>query len=330
LLDRRQLLLAAPALFSAPLLRAQNTRPAPQAPRRIAFLSPSTREFGRPLLDAFRAALKDLGYVEGRDLTIEIRWSEGQTERLPALARELVALKPEVLLTATSLGAAAIKQATSSVPVVFVATGDPVGHGFVASLARPGGNMTGIAYRREFYGKLADLVRESLPEARRIAVLDLESYPSRDRDSAERFFRSVFPTPPFEMRIFRINRAEEIETSFKRIRESKADLVWAMVHGMLVSNAGKIGALALQARLPVVGARRVFAEAGLLSYDNDVREEYRRAAVYVDKILKGAKPADLAVEQLDRFQLVINLRTARALGIKIPQSVLLQATEVIE
>ncbi len=324
---RRQLLLAAGGLGLAPLLWAQS----PGALRRIGFLSPGTRELSQPNLDVFRAELTRLGYTVGRDLAIDIRWSDGITERLPALARELLALNPAVIVTATQVGVEALKAVTSTVPVVFIAVTNPDKNGFVASLARPGGNMTGTAARVVgFNFKLAEFLREVLPAAKRIALLDLEGYPSQERNRA--FFEKMFPKLGFELAaVVPVKSAEDFGRAFAQIQAHKAEVMWAVPHALLAAHARKLSELAQQARIPLVGPRRAFAEGGgLLSYDNDVREDYRRAAAFVDRILKGAKPAHLPVEQLDRFQLVLNLRAANALGIRIPQAVRARADEVIE
>lgn len=328
-MKRRTLLIAWGAWASLDATRAWAQ--VAKAPRRIAFLSPGTRELSEPNLDVFRSALKGLGYVEGRDLVIEVRWSDGITERLPALARELLALDPAVVVTATQVGAAALKAATSTVPVVFISVGNPDAQGFVASIARPGGNMTGTAFRAAgFNTKLAEALRETLPAVRRIAMLDLKNYPSREANQA--FLEKMFSKLGFELAaVVPVSSAEDFARAYARIKEHRAEAVWAVPHALLVAHARKLSELALQARLPLVGPRRAFTDGGaLLSYDNDVREDYRRAASYVDRILKGAKPADLPVEQQDRFQLVVNLRAAKALGIRIPQSVRARADEVIE
>lgn len=326
---RRALLLASGAC--AALAAARAWAQAARAPRRIAFLLPGTRELGHANLEAFKSALTGLGYVEGRDLVIDVRWSDGISERLPGLARELLALDPAVVVTATQVGAAALKAATITVPVVFISVGNPDTQAFVASLARPGGNMTGTAFRAGgFNSKLAEVLRETLPAAKRIALLDIENYPSREVNRA--FFEKMLPKLGFELTaVVPVGSAADFAQAFAEIRKRRAQVVWAVPHALLAANAAKLSELALQLRIPLVGPRRAFAdEGGLLSYDNDVREDYRRAAAFVDRILKGAKPADLPVEQLDRFQLVLNLRTAKALGIRIPQSVRTRADEVIE
>jgi len=301
-----------------------------QALRRIAFLLPSTREFSKPQLDAFTARLKELGYAEGRDIAIEKRWADGSIERLPALARELLALKPEVILAPTSAVAAAFKKETSTVPVVFIAVANPDGLGFVASLARPGGNMTGLAFRgQSMTAKLIEMVRETLPAARRIALLDIEGNPNADKFRS--FYLEGFAALGFEVDFVAVKQAEEFERAFARITTRKAEVLYVTPYPLFVSHARKLGELSMQARLPMVGPRRAFTDAGgLLSYDNDLKEDYRGAAVFVHKILNGARPADLPVEQPDRFHLAVNMRSAKALGIKIPQSVLLRADEVIE
>jgi len=326
-MTRRRLLLGAGGFVLAPLLWAQS----PSASRRIGFLSPGTRELSQPNLDVFRSKLMKLGHTVGRDLTIDIRWSDGITERLPALARELLALNPAVIVTATQVGVEALKAATSTVPIVFIAVSNPDTNGFVASLARPGGNMTGTASRVVgFSFKLAEVLREILPAAKRIALLDLEGYPSQDRNRA--FFEKMLPKLGFDLAVVvPVKGTEDFGRAYAKIKAHQADVVWAVPHTLLVAHARKLSELAQQARMPLVGPRRAFAEGGgLLSYDNDVREDYRRAAVFVDRILKGAKPGDLPVEQLDRFQLVLNLRAANALGIRIPQAVRARADEVIE
>lgn len=328
-MDRRRLLLAASALLSALPLRALQA--AQGAPKRIGFLSPGTRDLSQPNMDEFRAALKKLGYAEGRELVIDIRWSEGITERLPELARELLTLNPAVLVTVTQVGAEALKAATSTVPVVFIAASNPDKAGFVASLARPGGNMTGTAFRAGgFNNKLAEVMREVLPTAKRLAVLDLESYAGRE--SNQDFFQRMLPKVGFELAgIVRVSSPDELARAFGQIKAHKAEVAWAVPHALFVAHATTLSRLALQARVALVGPRRALAEGGaLLSYDNDVREDYRRAATFVDRILKGAKPGDLPVEQPDRFQLVLNLRTAKALRIAIPPAVRARADEVLE
>lgn len=326
---RRALLLASGAWAGLYFTRAR-AQPA-KAPRRIAFLSPGTRESSAPYIEVFRSSLKRLGYVEGRDLTIDVRWSDGITERLPELARELLALNPAIVVTATQVGAQTLRAATGTVPVVFIAVSNPDTQGFVASLARPGGNMTGTAFRAGgFNFKLAEVLRETLPPAKRIALLDIESYAGREANQA--FFEKMFPKLGFELAgVARVGGPEDFARAFGQIKAHRADAVWAVPHALLTAHARKLSELALLERLPLVGPRRVFADGGaLLSYDNDLREDYRRAAAFVDRILKGAKPADLPVEQPDRFQLVVNLRAAKALGIRIPQSVRARADEVIE
>ena len=327
-MNRRDLLIVsgAAAIVAAANVRAQ---PAVQ-PRRIAFLSPSTEKFGRPLIDAFIARLRELGYAEGRDYVIDMRWAEGRFDRFAPLAGELLALRPAVILASTGPAASAFKKLTATLPIIFISSVDPIAEGLVDSLARPGRNMTGTTYRGfAMVDKTGEMIREILPGARRIAMLDQGDDPALQ--NARAFYRKSFSANGFEVEFFPVKLPEEIDAAFARIVSAKPAAFFASARPFFVSQARRICDLALKARLPVVGARRAFADAGgLLSYDNDLRDDYRRAAVFVDKIFRGAKPADLPVEQPDVYEMVVNLRTAKALGLKIPQSVLVRATEVIE
>ena len=327
-MKRRELILASGAwgALSAARVRAQPAK----SPRRIAYLGLSTEKFAGPMVEVFVLRLKELGYVEGRDIVIDKRWSEGRIDSLPVLARELIALKPEVIIAPSTLGAATFRQATSTLPVVFLAVNDPVAQGFAASFARPGGNMTGTSFRgAAMTEKLIEMIRECLPAVRRIAVLDREDDPTIEKSRA--FLRTAFSARGFEPVFFAVRQAGDFERTFSRFAESRVEAIFVSPAPFFASNALKLGELALRARLPMAGIRRAFVEAGgLLSYDNDLREDYRRAAGFVDRIFKGAKPADLPVEQPDRFELVINLRTAKSLGVRIPQPLLLRADEVIE
>ena len=325
-MKRRELVLASAAwaALAAAGAHAQSAKP----PRRIAFLSPSTEKFGRPLIEVFLARLKELGYVEGRDFVIDMRWAEGRSDRFAPLARELVGLNPAVIFASTSPAAAAAKQAAGTLPIVFISVVDPVAAGFVDSFARPGRNMTGMTYRAwAMVDKSLEMLREILPSARRVAMPEQADISEVVLD----LFRKRFAAHGLEVEFFPVGQAAEIEEVFTRIARSKPAAVYAGARPFFVSHARQIADLSLKARLPLIATRRPFVDAGgLLTYDNNLKDEYRRAAGYVDKILKGAKPADLPVEEPDLFEMVINLRTAKALGIKIPQSVLLRATEVIE
>ena len=327
-MKRRELVfgLGALAVLRASPVPAQ----APTAPRRIAFLSPSTEKFGRPLIEAFMAKLKELGYAEGRDYVIDMRWAEGRFDRFAPLAHELLSLRPTVILASTAPSAAAFRQLTRTLPIVFISSIDPIAEGFVESLARPGRNMTGTTYRgAAMVDKALEMLREILPAARKVAMLVQGDAPKLQ--SVRDFYLKSFAANGFEVEFFPVRQPEDLEEAFARIARANPTAFFAAANPFFVSHARKICDLALKTRLPVVGTRRAFPDAGgLLSYDNDLRDDYRRAAVFVDKIFKGAKPADLPVEQPDVYEIVINLRTAKALGLKIPQSVLLRATEVIE
>lgn len=324
-MKRRELVFAWAAwtALAAGRAHAQSGKP----PRRIAFLSPSTEKFGKPLIDAFAARLKELGYVEGRDIVIDKRWAEGRFEAFAPLARELVAMQPAVIVASTNHSTAAFRQLTGTLPIVFISAVDPVEEGFVDSLGRPGRNMTGTTYRGwAMVDKALEMLREILPSASRVALLE-----QADAATPRDLVRKRFAAQGLEVEFFPVGQAGEIEEVFARIVRSKPAAVFAGARPFFVSHASRIADLALKARLPLFGTRRPFVDAGgLLTYDNNLKDEYRRAAVYVHKIFKGAKPADLPVEEPDLFEMVLNLRTAKALGIKIPQSVLLRATEVIE
>lgn len=327
-MNRRALPLSTGAWIALPAARAwaQSSK----APRRIGFLEPSTPDFSKPFLEVFTARLKELGHVDGRDIVIERRVAHGDAERLPALARELVALNPEVIVTAAVAATAALKTATSTVPVVFVSVASPDQRGFVASLARPGGNMTGTSFRlAEMSAKLVQVVRETLPAARRMAVLELGTDPLSDKSRAT--IRARFATQRFETDFIAVKRIEDFKRAYEEIARRNSDVLFVLSYPLFVSQAQTLAELAIKARLPMVGPREAFTDAGgRLSYDNDLKEDFRRAAGYVDRILKGAKPADLPVEQPDRYTLVVNLRTAQALGIKVPKLVMLRADRVIE
>ena len=322
-MNRRRLILAAGAFAATPLLRAQ-------APRRIAWIGMSNRENGQPYVDAFTAKMAELGFAGGRDYTIEFRYAEGRVDRLPALVGELLALKPDLAIASTSPVAAAFKQQTSTVPVVFVTVVEPDVQGFVASLARPGGNMTGVAFRGEaMEAKLREMIRETLPAARRVAALTIEGDRALDRFLAGA--RARFKASGFEVEFFTVRDAKDFDQAFAKLSARKTDVIYMPTAAFFVSQAPRLGELALRAKLPMVGSRRAFAAAGgLFSYDNDLKDDFRGAATFAARIFKGARPSDLPVEHPDRFHLAVNLRTAKALGIKIPQSVLLRADEVIE
>ncbi len=283
-------------------------------------------------LDALRDGLRSAGWVEGRNLQIEYRAAGGQTDRLPALAQELVDLKPDLIVASSPQPSRAAKNATSTIPIVFIAVADPVRVGLVESLARPGGNVTGVAtlVPGGFMGKSLEILKQAVPKATRIAALV---------NPTNEVARALFPLEAplaarqlgVQLQVLEVRTPDEIERAIDTAVREKADALLVVGDPMFHNPAQRIPDLAARAKLPAMYlVRDLVTAGGLMSYGPDFIELYRRCAVYVDKILKGAKPADLAVEQPTRFQLVINVKTAKALGITIPQSVLLRADEVIQ
>ena len=280
-------------------------------------------------MDAFRAELMRLGHREGPDLSIEARWAEDRTERLATLAEELVALNPAVILTASSAGVAACKKATTVVPIVFATAGSPVEQGFVASLRKPGGNVTGVILHTSMVGKMVEIAREALPRAARFAILVHEPDPVH-RLQLDEFVKAArqFTVEPI---VVRVNQAEEVALAFNEAVRQKADALYLPAMAFTLSHYRYIAARSLEARLPLLsGYDEITAAGGLLSYGSGRDENFRRAAALVDKILRGANPGDLPVEQPERFELVVNLRTAKAMGIAVSQTTLLRASKVIE
>jgi len=289
---------------------------------RIGVLNLASRDasIGFP---ALREGLRELGYAEDANIIFEYRWPEGQAGRLPALAAELVQLKLDVIVTGDPTTAIAAKQATGEIPIVFAVSPEPVAEGLVASLARPGGNVTGLAiFGTEFSGKRLELLKEMLPRVSRIALLWNPRLPATEEAA-----RRISVT----LQRVEASGPNDIDKAFQAAVNGRAGAVLALPAAEFSNIRARIAALGLKHRIPTMTPEPGFAkEGGLVQYGPSVVENWRHAATYVDKILKGAKPADLPVEQPTKFELVINMKTAKALGVKIPQSVLLRADQVIE
>ena len=318
------------SLLAAPL--ATEAQEASKAAR-IGYLA-ANRAAGLHLQEAFLQGLRDLGYVEGRNLVIEFRDAEGKLERLPALAAELVALKVDVILAdGGTLGPRVAMQATTTIPIVFTSAADPVGSGLVTSLARPGGNVTGLsALGPELVGKRLELLKQAVPGIDRVAVLrggsTLGERVLKDMlEAADVAARALGVQPQF----IEARGPDEFARAFSAMTSARAGALTVLPSNMFVRERRRLADLAAKNRLPAVYTSREFVDAGgLMSYGAHQPDLFRRAATYVDKILKGAKPGDLPIEQPTKFELVINLKTAKDLGLTIPPSVLARADDLIQ
>jgi putative ABC transport system substrate-binding protein len=279
---------------------------------------------------ALREGLRQLGYAEGQNLVIEYRSADGRDDRFPGLARELLALKVDVIVTRGTPAAKAVKNATSTVPVVMMASGDPVGVGLVTSLARPGGNITGLsAIVGELSPKRLELIREIVPGLARIAVLANTSNDAVRRDWAR--IETAARSLGVQSQLLDLRESDALGPTFDDASARRADALVVVIDAITQANQQRIVDLAMKHRLPAIYSSREFVDAGgLISYGVSYPDLYRRAATYVDKILKGTKPADLPVVQPTKFELVINLKTAKALGIEVPPTLSARADEVIE
>jgi ABC-type uncharacterized transport system substrate-binding protein len=277
---------------------------------------------------AFVRRLRELGWIEGRTIAIEYRWAEGRSERFAEIAAEFVRLKVDVIVTAGGAVLAA-KQATSLIPIVFAVAADPVGGGLVASLVRPGGNVTGLSTQfTDLAGKRLELLREIVPNLRRLAIMANAGYPAAVLEMTE--VQATARTLGLEVATFEIRRAEDIAPAFEALK-GRAEAVYVCGDPLMTTNRVRMNTLALAARLPMMHAIREFVEAGgLISYGPNFPDLWRHAADLVDKILRGAKPAEIPVAQPTKFDLVINLTTAKALGLDVPPTLLARADEVIE
>jgi putative ABC transport system substrate-binding protein len=295
---------------------------------RVGFLSPTSASFSPPYTDAFLKGMRELGYVEGRNLVVERRFANGKLERLPGLAAELVQLKVDVIVTGGSPAISAVQKATTTIPIVMTSAGDPVGSGFVKSLARPGGNITGLSVMSgDTSAKLLELLRSVVPKLSRIAMLT----PSTTYGPLSKGVQAAAQKAGVKTLMAEASTPQEIENAFSMMGREKADAVIVGSPTTFAQQHRHIAELALKYRMPSMFQDRVYVEAGgFMSYGQKFTENYLRAATYVDKILKGAKPGDLPVEQPVSFELVVNLKTAKALGLTIPQSVLARADEVIQ
>ena len=294
----------------------------------IGFLGASTPSNWSPWTAAFVQRMRELGWTEGRTVAIEYRWAEGRSERYTEIATEFVRLKVDVIVTVGTAVAAA-KQATSTIPIVFATAVDPVGSGMVASLAHPGGNATGLSVQStELAGKRIELLREVLPNLRRLAIIADVGYSGSVLEAAE--VQAAARKVGLDVDVLEIRHAKDILPAFEALK-SGAQALYVCPDALVNANHARINTLALGARLPTIHPFREYLGAGgFMSYGVNNADMFRRAGDFVDKILKGTKPADLPVEQPTKFELVINLTTAKALGLKIPESFLLRADEVIE
>jgi putative tryptophan/tyrosine transport system substrate-binding protein len=326
-MKRRALLAASGAWLAA--VATRSIAQATNAMRRIVLVHPGVQQAFQQDFDAFRASMQTYGYVEGKGTAYAALWAEGRTARLEQLAVEAAALRPAVILTASSAGVAACRKATSSIPIVFATAVNPVEQGFVASLQRPGGNVTGIVLHSGLWHKIIEVAREALPKVRRLAILTHDQDPIH-KGSLEAFEQSA-PRFKFEPLVVRISRAEDLDRAFSELAQRKAEALYLPNLALLASLDKQLVARALKARLPLISSNPSFAEAGgLFSYGTPREENWRRAAALVDKILRGAKPGDIAVEQPERIELTINLKTAKAIGVKLSATTMLRATKVIE
>jgi putative ABC transport system substrate-binding protein len=293
----------------------------------IGFLGTTSAAAWSPWTAAFTQRLRELGWIEGRTIAIEYRWAEGRSERFAEIAAEFVRLKVDVILTGGSAAVPA-KQATSVVPIVFV-LGEPVGTGLVATLARPGGNVTGLSNQQtDLPGKRLELLREVLPSLRQLAIMANVDYPEAVLEMRD--VQAISKTLGLEVATVEIRRAEDISPAFEALK-GRADALYVITDALVSTNRIRINTFALAARLPTMHGVREYVEAGgVMSYGADYSDLFRRAGDYVDKIFRGAKPADIPVEQPTKFDLVVNLITAEALGLTVPPSLLARADKVIE
>jgi putative ABC transport system substrate-binding protein len=281
-------------------------------------------------IEGLRQGLRELGYVEGKNIAIEYRFAEGNIERLPDLASELVRLKVDVILAGGTPGPLAAKQHTTTIPIVMTHVGDPVARGLVASLARPGGNITGLSSASpDLSGKRLELLKEIAPKLTRMGIV----WEPTDKGSAANFKETEAAAMSLEIQLqsFEVRRPEDIDGAFKAATAERTQALVALQSAVIVTHRGRIVELATKNRLPTMFAEAVHVESGgLMSYGPNFPDLFRRAATYVDKILKGTKPADLPVERPMKFELVINLKTAKQIGLTIPQSMLYRADKVIK
>jgi len=294
---------------------------------RIGILGARSAAQSADRISAIRQGLSELGYIEGKNITFEYKWAEGKVERLPDLAAELVNLNVDVIVTYTTPAIKAVTQATKTIPIVMAAVGDPVAAGFVASLARPGGNVTGLSNRSpELGGKRLEILKEVFPKLSRVAVIwnpDAHTFALKELER-------VAPSLRVELRPADVRAIKDIASAFETASKVRANGLITLPNSLLVDQRAEIVSLALKKHLPAIYPSREIADAaGLMAYGPDINANYRRAAVYVDKILKGTKPADLPVEQPMKFEFIVNLKAAKQIGLTIPPNVLVRADRVI-
>jgi putative tryptophan/tyrosine transport system substrate-binding protein len=295
----------------------------------IGFLGPAPAATYLPRLEALRAGLRDLGYVEGKNIVIEFRWAEA-VEQLPAMAAELVRMNVDIILVSSSTYVEPARQATKTIPIVFLLNADPVGLGHVASLARPGGNITGLStLLTDLVAKELEVFKEAVPQMTRIGILWNPTTPSHG--PALQAVKAVGQKLGLELLLVSGRTVDEFDGAFSTMTQEHVSGFLAIASPLSFSERAPLAELPLKYRLPgMFGSRENVEAGGLMSYGVDYNDLHRRAALYVDKILKGAKPADLPVEQASKYELVINVKTANALGLTIPESLLLRADKVIE
>jgi putative tryptophan/tyrosine transport system substrate-binding protein len=304
-----------------------------QSPRkvhRIGFLWNSSPSLTPHLLEAFRHGLSERGYVEGEHFTIESRYAEGNPALLPGLAAEVVGLQVEVIVTSGAQAIQAVRQATNTIPVVMVAVGAPVEAGFVTSLGRPGGNLTGLSLvAPELSGKRLELLKETVPAISHVAVLVNPANPVTAVELRET--QRAAQALQVQLHVVEVRGPQELDAAFSALRSLRADALMLLLDPMFISQRARLAALTATSRLPAIYALREDAEAGaLMAYGPHFPDLFRRAATYVDKVLKGAQPADLPVEQPTKYELVLNLKTARTLGLTFPPHLLVLADKVIQ
>ena len=327
-MQRREFITLLSGIVAAWPLAARAQQPA-KIPR-IGFLGNSTATMEANLIGPLRDGLRELGYEEGRNVIIEFRWADGKYDQFPALVAELLAAKVDVIITAGTPATLAIKKATSMVPLVFIAVGDPVGTGVVPNLGRPGGNITGLSsIAPDLEGKRLELLREVVPKLSHVAFF---LNPANAFHTASmRQARVAAQSLGIKLQPMEVNKSEQLDGAFASIVKEKPDALLILADRVFLHNRKRMMEFAIQQRLPSVNAYRELVEAGgLISYGPSYEDMHRRAAVYVDKILKGTKPADLPIEQPTKFTLLINLKTAKTLGLTVPPTLVARADELIE